>query len=195
MGKDAALPITNKLSTFLLPGSPLLRIFSQPENDVDFSRILNQQQILIVNLSKGILGEHPSRLLGGLIVTGIQQAALARAEMPPEQRKDFHLYLDEFQNFVVQSFESILSEAAKYKLFLTLAHQTLNQVPSYLTSSIFGNVATLAAFQISADDARIMQREMHGKRVQMRVPSTMNYLPCWVVRRRNSRVGKYYPIE
>lgn len=168
-------PIVNKLSSFLVLGSPLLKIFSQPENDLDFSRILNEQKILIVNLAKGKLGEEPSRLLGGLIVTGIQQAALARADMPPEQRKDFYLYLDEFQNFVVQSFESILSEAAKYKLFLTLAHQTLNQVPSYLTSSIFGNVATLIAFQISADDAHAMQREMHRTRYMYRQPNKPNF--------------------
>jgi len=160
--KGAFNPIINKLSAFLLPGSPLLRVFSEKENDLDFSAIMNGQKILIVNLAKGILGDEPSRLLGGLIVTGIQQAALARADIPPDQRKDFHLYIDEFQNFVVDSISTILSESAKYKLFLTLAHQTLGQLPKDIERSIFGNIATIISFQISAEDAGTFKREMKG---------------------------------
>jgi len=160
--KGAFNPIINKLSAFLLPGSPLLRVFSEKENDLDFSAIMNGEKILIVNLAKGVLGDEPSRLLGGLIVTGIQQAALARANIPPDQRKEFHFYIDEFQNFVVDSISTILSESAKYQLFLTLAHQTLGQLPTGIERSIFGNIATLISFQISAEDAGTLRREMKG---------------------------------
>jgi len=173
--KGAFNPIVNKLSAFLLPGSPLLRVFSDPENDLDFSAIMNGQKLLIVNLAKGVLGDEPSRLLGGLIVTGIQQAALARADIPPEQRKDFHLYIDEFQNFVVDSVSTILSESAKYKLFLTLAHQTLGQLPGDIERSIFGNIATLISFQISAEDAGKLRREMHRSRYMCRAKNMNEY--------------------
>jgi len=175
--KGAFNPIINKLSAFLLPGSPLLRVFSDPENDLDFSAIMNGQKILIVNLAKGVLGDEPSRLLGGLIVTGIQQAALARADIPPDQRKEFHLYIDEFQNFVVDSISTILSESAKYQLFLTLAHQTLGQLPTGIERSIFGNIATLISFQISAEDAGTLRREMHRSRFTCRAKETNDYRP------------------
>jgi len=175
--KGAFNPIVNKLSAFLLPGSPLLRVFSDPENDLDFSAIMNEQKILIVNLAKGVLGDEPSRLLGGLIVTGIQQAALARADIPPDQRKDFHLFIDEFQNFVVDSISTILSESAKYKLFLTLAHQTLGQLPGDIERSIFGNIATLISFQISAEDAGTLRREMHRTRYMVRRKESDEHQP------------------
>jgi len=162
--KGAFNPIINKLSAFLIPGSPLLRVFSEKENDLDFSAIMNGEKILIVNLAKGVLGDEPSRLLGGLIVTGIQQAALARADIPPDQRKEFHLFIDEFQNFLTDSVTTILSESAKYKLFLTLAHQTLGQLPKDIERSIFGNIATLISFQISAEDAGTFRREMKATR-------------------------------
>jgi len=179
--KGAFNPIINKLSAFLIPGSPLLRVFSDPENDLDFSAIMNGQKILIVNLAKGVLGDEPSRLLGGLIVTGIQQAALARADIPPDQRKDFHLYIDEFQNFVVDSISTILSESAKYKLFLTLAHQTLGQLPGDIERSIFGNIATLISFQISAEDAGTLRREMKATRYRIRNRHDKTHIPFSVV--------------
>lgn len=162
--QTAAHPIINKLSAFLAPMSDLERIFSTPQNDLDFSAILNQQKILIVNLAKGTLGDEPSRLLGGCITTGIQQAALARALLPPEERKDFYFYVDEFQNFTVASFETILSESAKYRLNLTLANQNLGQLSSSLQRAIFGNIATLVSFQISSDDAPYLRKEMHRSR-------------------------------
>ena len=100
MPRGAANPILNKLSAFLAPMSHLERVFSQPENDLDFSSILNNRKILIINLSKGILGDEPSRLLGGLIVASIQQAALARASIPAADRRDFYFYVDEFHNWI-----------------------------------------------------------------------------------------------
>jgi len=159
---NAVNPILNKLSAFLSPTSDLERIFSNPINDIDFTEILNGRKIFIVNLAKGILGDEPSRLLGGLIVTGLQQATLGRANIPESQRTDFYLYVDEFQNFTVASFPTILAESAKYRLNLTLAHQNLAQVSTHLQRSIFGNCGTMIAFQISAQDGALLSREMSG---------------------------------
>jgi hypothetical protein len=166
--QGAANPILNKLSAFLAPMSDLERVFSRKANDLDFTRILAEGKILIVNLAKGALGDEPARLLGGLVVAGLQQAALARATLPPEERRDFHLFVDEFHNFTVSSFESILSESAKYRLSLTLANQTLGQLSSSLQSSIFGNCGTIVAFQVSAEDAPVLRKEMHRSRILVR---------------------------
>jgi hypothetical protein len=166
--KSATNPILNKLSAFLLPSSPMARIFSQISNDLNFPEILNQQKIFIANLAKGKLGDEPSRLLGGLITAGIQQAALSRADLPPQERKDFHFFVDEFHNYIISSFEVILTESAKYRCFLTLAHQNLGQIPTSLERAIFGNIATLISFQISAQDARTLQPEMRQTRTDTR---------------------------
>jgi hypothetical protein len=160
MPKGSASPILNKLSAFLSPMSDLERVFSCAENALDFPAILAERKILLVNLAKGKIGEEPARLLGGLLVSGLQQAALARAALPEDQRTPFELYVDEFQNFTVSSFESILSESAKYKLNLVLANQNLGQLSSQLARSIFGNVGTIVAFQVSAEDASKLSREM-----------------------------------
>jgi len=159
---NAVNPILNKLSAFLSPTSDLERIFSNPANDIDFTEILNGRKIFIVNLAKGILGDEPSRLLGGLIVTGLQQATLGRANIPEEKRTDFYLYVDEFQNFTVASFPTILAESAKYRLNLTLAHQNLAQISTSMQRSIFGNCGTMIAFQVSAQDGALLSREMSG---------------------------------
>ena len=177
-GAKASIPaLSNKLGQFLPPTSALERLFSQPTNDLDFSRIMNGGKIFIANLAKGQLGEDPSRLLGGLITTAIQQAALARAAIPEVERRPFALYVDEFQNYVVSSFETILSEARKYKLSLTLAHQTISQLSPALYDAITGNVATIVAFAVSADDAQKLRKEMHRSRVVVRIPETPDYLP------------------
>lgn len=160
LAKAAVNPVLNKLNSFLTPLSPLERIFSQRENALDFSAIMNGRKILLVKLAKGELGEGPAQFLGGLIVTALSQAALARATQ--RERPDFFLFVDEFQNYTVASFETILTEAAKYRLNLTLANQNLTQLPSSLRSSILGNVGTLVVFQCSAADADIMAREMRG---------------------------------
>jgi hypothetical protein len=160
MAKDATHPVLNKLSDLLMPLSPMERIFSATGNSLDLSAIMNDRKILLVNLSKGELGEAGAFLIGGLIVTAVAQAALARVKIPEGDRVDCFLYVDEFQNFTIDSFQSILSEARKYRLNLTLAHQYLHQVPADLQAAIFGNVATIVCLPISADDAGTMQREM-----------------------------------
>lgn len=177
MPKGAASPILNKLSAFLAPMSDLERVFSQKENALDFAKILDLQQILIVNLAKGKLGEEPARLLGGLIVAGLQQAALARTAIPPDERWPFALTVDEFQNFTVASFESILAESAKYRVNLTLANQNLGQLSSSLERAIFGNCGTLVAFQVSADDANRLQREMKQSRIVVRRRESQEFQP------------------
>jgi len=176
----APSPILNKLSAFLAPMSDLERVFSTNENDLDFTDIMDNGKILIVNLSKGILGDEPSRLVGGLIVAGIQQSALARASQAEHTRRDFYLYVDEFQDYCVSSFADILAESAKYRLNLTLAHQNLGQVPDYLRRSIFGNVATMIAYQISAQDAPLIAREMHRSRIRVRKKTSNIFVPVSV---------------
>lgn len=162
MPAGAASPILNKLSGFLLPGSPLRALLTSKKNKLDIRGMMDGGGMFIVNLAKGTLGEEPARLLGGLLVTAIQQEALARAARPADERRNFYLYVDEFQNFAVPSFGTILAESAKYRLNLTLAHQTLAQVPTELYGLITGNVGTMLAFQVSGDDARHLTREMCG---------------------------------
>jgi len=178
MGKTAPDPIINKLSTFLVPSSPMFRLFSQPTNGLDFPQILKEQKILVVNLAKGKVGDEPSKLLGGMIAAGIQGAALALADTDPAKRKTFHFFIDEFQNYAVKSMEDILSESAKYKLFLTLAHQTTGQINSSMQHAILGNVATLVAFQISATDAQIIGREMRRVDYQYRRNKDEPFMPA-----------------
>jgi len=158
--KGAAEPILTRLSAFLAPGSPLRPILTQPENRVDFSQILNEGKILLARLSKGRGLEEATHFLGALLITRIQQEALARTEIPQERRRPFFLYVDEFQNYTVNSFETILAEAAKYRLSVTMANQNLHQLPASLRSAILGNVATIIAFRIGSEDAPVIQREI-----------------------------------
>jgi hypothetical protein len=165
MTKDAARPILTRLGQMQLPGSPLRRVLTNPTNDLDVRAIMDEGKILLVNLSKGALGEQPARLLGGLIVTAITQAALARQSIPETKRTPHTLYCDEFQNFAdLPSTESILSEARKYQLRLVLAHQTMAQVNSQLMASILGNVRTLVGFSVSPDDAAKLAKRMSRQR-------------------------------
>ena len=160
--KEAVAAIQNKVGQFL--SSSLIRhIVGQPKSTIDMRDIMDNQKILIVNLSKGRIGEDAMRLLGGMIVTKIQLAAMGRVDMPEEKRKDFYLHVDEFQNFVTESFANILSEARKYHLNLTLAHQYINQLVfdnnTTVRDAVFGNVGTLVAFRVGAEDAEFLEKE------------------------------------
>jgi hypothetical protein len=117
-------------------------------------------QIIIVNLSKGRVGEDASNLLGSLVITAIQLAAMSRADVPQEQRRDFYLYVDEFQNFATESFATILSEARKYRLNLTLANQYLAQMDEATAAAVFGNVGSLLCFQTGSHDAELLAEEL-----------------------------------
>jgi hypothetical protein len=157
--KDAPQSLLTKLHTFLGPFSPLETILSSPKNDVDFPAIMDGRKIFLANLSKGQLGQETTALLGGMLMTAFSQAALARSDQPEHRRIPFHLVADEFQTYLVQSFATILEEARKYGLHLTLANQTLDQVGD-LQSSLFGNISALVAFQVDAQDAAKLKTRM-----------------------------------
>jgi len=124
---DAIIPLVNKLGQFL--SDPLLRnIFGQKQNKIDISKLMNEEKIIFINLSKGRIGEENSSFFGSMFLTKIKQAGMERARIPESERKDFYLYVDEFHNIVTQTFENILSEARKYALNLTIAHQYIGQL-------------------------------------------------------------------
>jgi hypothetical protein len=160
--KSSVPAVLNKFSVLLAPGSALARLCADPRNALDFSDILNHRKILLVNLSKGKLGDAPSRLLGAFFVTAISQSALARADLPMGKRADFYLFVDEFHNYAVASIETILSESAKYRLNLTLANQSMTQLPSAIRDAILGNVGTIIAFQVSSTDTPRLTKEIAG---------------------------------
>ena len=123
---------------------------------------MDDGRILIVNLSKGRIGEDGSRMLGSLLVTSLQLAAMSRADVPEEERRDFFVYIDEFQNFATESFATILSEARKYRLSLTMANQYLAQMDEATRDAVFGNVGSLIAFQVGPQDAETMAEQFAG---------------------------------
>ena len=149
---DAIIPLVNKLGQFL--SDPLLRnIFGQKQNKIDISELMNQQKIILINLSKGRLGEENSSFLGSIFLTKIKQAGMERAGIPEKDRKDFYLYVDEFQNVVTQTFENILSEARKYGLNLTVAHQYVGQIIPKVYQAVLGNVGSVISFRVGGEDA------------------------------------------
>jgi len=160
--EEAVAPIQNKVGQFI--SSPLIRnIIGQTRSLIDFRELMDKKKIFIVNLSKGKIGEDASRLLGALCVTKIQLAAMSRVDIPEEERKDFCLYVDEFQNFATESFVNILSEARKYHLCLILAHQYIDQLAqgenTTVKEAVFGNVGTMIAFRVGAADAEFLEKE------------------------------------
>jgi len=134
-------------------------IMGQVKSGFNFREIMDTGKILICNLSKGKIGELNSTLLGMILVTKIQMAAMSRADIPEEQRRDFYLYVDEFQNFATESFVTILSEARKYRLNLIVANQFIGQLPEEIKGAIFGNVGTEICFTIGVEDAEYMEKE------------------------------------
>ncbi len=155
---EAVNPIQNKVGQFL--SSALIRnIVGQVKTTFNIREAMDSQKILILNLSKGAIGEDASSLLGAMMVTKIQLAAMSRVDLPEEQRKDFYLYVDEFQNFATDSFKNILSEARKYRLNLIIAHQYIAQVPEEVRDAVFGNVGTIITFRVGAQDAEFLEQE------------------------------------
>jgi type IV secretory pathway TraG/TraD family ATPase VirD4 len=163
---EATAAIQNKVGQFI--SNPLIRnIIGQVKSKIDMREIMDEGKILIANLSKGKIGEDNSRLLGGLLITKIYLAAMSRVDIPEEKRRDFYLYVDEFQNFATESFVGILSEARKYRLNLTLAHQYIAQLEEMtptgkstkVRDAVFGNVGTIIAFRVGAEDAEYLEKE------------------------------------
>ncbi|OGD38323.1 hypothetical protein A2907_00720 [Candidatus Azambacteria bacterium RIFCSPLOWO2_01_FULL_37_9] len=147
--------ITSKFGIFI--NNDYMRpIIGQSKSTLNFSDIINNKKILLINLSKGKIGDINSQLLGMIVVGKLTQAALARVDMPQEQRKDFYLYIDEFQNYTTPSISTILSEARKYRLCLNLAHQFIGQLPEDISKAVFGNVGSLALFRVGPEDAEFL---------------------------------------
>jgi len=156
---EAIIPLVNKLSQFL--SNPLLRnIFGQKENKVDLEKIMNEKKILLISLSRGKLGQENSSFFGSMFITKLYQAGMARASMKQEDRKDFYLYVDEFQNLVTTTFENLFAESRKYGFCLTVAHQYMAQLLPQVLATVLGNIGTIATFRIGGDDAAKMAIEM-----------------------------------
>lgn len=155
---EAVAPIQNKVGQFL--SSSLIRnIVGQTKSSIDLRKIMDEGKILIMNLSKGRIGEDNSALLGSMMITKIQLAAMSRVDIDESDRRDFYLYVDEFQNFATDSFANILSEARKYHLCLILAHQYIEQLSDNVKAAVFGNIGTLVTFRVGATDAEFLAKE------------------------------------
>lgn len=163
---EATAAIQNKVGQLI--SAPLIRnIIGQVKSSIDIRKVMDEGKILILNLSKGKIGEDASRLLGALLITRIQLAAMSRVDIPEDQRKDFFLYVDEFQNFATEAFANILSEARKYRLSLILANQYLAQLEEMtptgrstkVRDAVFGNVGTIISFRVGAEDAEFLEKE------------------------------------
>lgn len=155
---EAISPIQNKIGQFL--SSAIIRnIVGQPKSTIDLRKIMDERKVLLMDLSKGRVGEDNSALLGAMMITKIQLAAMSRIDMVESERKDFFLYVDEFQNFATESFATILSEARKYRLNLIIAHQYIEQLGDVVKAAVFGNIGTMVVFRIGAEDAEFLEKE------------------------------------
>jgi len=157
---EAISPILNKIGQFLA-SIPLRNIVGQRENTFNLRKLMDEGKILMVNLAKGRIGEDNCSLLGAMMVTKIQLAALSRADLPEKKRRPFYLYVDEIHNFLTLSFADILPEARKYGLDLILTHQHLEQLDERIRAAVFGNVGTIISFRVGAEDAKHLAREFH----------------------------------
>ena len=155
---EAVAPVLNKVGAFT--ANPIIRnIIGQPKSTFNIREIMDEGKILIVNLSKGLIGEDNAAILGSFLVTKIQLASMSRSDIPRiEDRRPFYLYVDEFQNFATDSFATILSEARKYGLNLTVANQYVSQMDETVRDAVFGNVGTMISFRVSADDAPVLAK-------------------------------------
>ena len=160
--REAIAPIQNKIGQFLL-NPPIRNILGQVRAKVDFRFIMDKGRVLIANLSKGKLGADKANLLGSLLTTQFQLAAMSRADTPERERRDFHLFIDEFHNFTTDSFAAMLAEARKYRLCLTLAHQYIDQLTLPVRQAVLGNVGTTIVFRIGNTDAETLSKEYGGE--------------------------------
>jgi hypothetical protein len=172
---EAVAAIQNKIRPFLT-NTNIRAIVSNQRHSIDLRKIMDERKVLIVNLSKGRLGEDNSTLVGAFLVSSIQQASMTRADIPEADRQDFSLFVDEFQNFTTGSFEAVLSEARKYRLSLIVAHQYIAQLNPETAAAVFGNIGSLVAFQVGSDDANILAQQL-GKYPGQIKPENLTGLP------------------
>jgi hypothetical protein len=171
---EAVAPVQNKVGQFL-SSSIVRNIVAQSKSTIDFREIMDSRKILILNLSKGLIGESNMALLGNMIITRLQLAAMERVNMPEKERQDFFLYVDEFQNFATESFASILSEARKYRLGLVVAHQYVEQLSEEVKAAVFGNVGTMISFRVGGPDAVELEKEFAPTYLQEDLISLTKY--------------------
>lgn len=171
---EAVSPIQNKVGQFLT--APILRnIFAQEKSALNFRQVIDEGKIVIVNLSKGKIGEDMCTLVGSLFTTSFELAALSRSDIPEDQRKPFYLYIDEVQSFITGSFANMLSESRKYRLGLILAHQYLEQLDEDIRHSLFGNSGSVISFRLGQEDAEILEKEFYRIFNQEDILNLANY--------------------
>src|SRR3989454_8982598 len=171
---EAIAPIQNKVGEFLV--NPILRnIVGQPKSAFDLRRVMDERKILLVNLAKGKIGEDVAALLGAMLVSRMGLAALSRTDMPEKSRRDFYVYLDEFQSFTTLSLANMLSELRKYRVGMILAHQYLSQLDLQVRDAILGNVGTMISFRLGLADAEILEKEFRPELSAVDLISLPNY--------------------
>ncbi|UWU75954.1 type IV secretory system conjugative DNA transfer family protein [Bradyrhizobium huanghuaihaiense] len=159
---DGTAPIQNKVGAFL--SDPLLnRFLTAPERDLHVRQIMDEGRVLLVNLAKGRIGEDSSSLLGGLLVTTLGLAAFSRAELPAHERRDFYVYVDEFQNFTTLAVANMFAEFRKYRVGFTVAHQYLHQLEPDVRHAVLGNAGTIISFRVGSEDATYLTREFQER--------------------------------
>jgi hypothetical protein len=160
-------------------GNEMMRnIIGQSKSGFDLGKVMDEKKIFLANLSKGMTGEVNSSLLGLILVSKMQMAAMKRARVPEEERKDFYLYIDEFQNFTTDSITTILSEARKYRLNLVLAHQYITQLTEPIRNAVLGNVGTIGAFRVGAEDAQFLEKQFEPEFSRMDLVNIDNFNFC-----------------
>ena len=155
---EAITPLLNKVGQ-LVSTNMIRNILGQPKNKFDITDVMDNKKILLMKVSKGLLGEENSSILGSMIITKIYQSAMQRAKVSKSKRENFYFYIDEFQNFATDTFAEILSEARKYYLNLTIAHQYMGQLLKVVQKTVFGNVGSIVSFRVGSDDAGILAEE------------------------------------
>lgn len=171
---EAIVPIQNKVGAFLADPT-LNRILTQAKETISLRKIMDEGKILLANLAKGKIGEDSSALLGGLLVTTIGLAAFSRADVPEEERRNFYLYIDEFQNFTTLSLANMASELRKYHIGMILANQYLHQLEPDIQYAVLGNVGTLISFRLGAKDAPYIAKEFSPKFEDTDIINLPNY--------------------
>jgi CxxC-x17-CxxC domain-containing protein len=175
---EAIAPIQNKVGQFLSTGM-VRNVVGQSKSTIDIFNLMNDQKIFLVNVSKGRIGEDNSALLGAMLITKIQLSAMERVRIKEDDRKDFFLYVDEFQNFATDSFAGVLSEARKYRLNLIIAHQYIGQLVSEnstkIRDAVFGNAGTMVIFRVGAADAEFLEPEVEPEFVIQDIVNLPNY--------------------
>ncbi|MDA9475080.1 hypothetical protein XI03_11330 [Bradyrhizobium sp. CCBAU 65884] len=171
---DGAAPIQNKVGAFL--SDPLLnRLLTAPQRDLHVRQVMDEGRVLLVNLAKGRIGEDSSSLLGGLLVTTLGLAAFSRAELPAHKRRDFFIYVDEFQNFTTLAMANMFAELRKYRVGFTVAHQYLHQLEPDVRHAVLGNAGTIISFRVGSEDATYLAREFQDRFDELDLLGLPNY--------------------